>query len=264
MRKALLSVISLVLATSLASAFGAREHRAIAIIAENHLSPQAAAAIAEITGGERLAVLASHPDRFRSYYFIDGEKIRHSFAVDDSLQLRQEGNDPLSAIEIGVKALSGGNYKKISSSDSAQLLLSYIVHFVGDMHCPGHVRYPKGMTPKAPKAYKIKGHEKHFHEMWDSGFLSGSFGSGSLDLVYFADVASDREIGEIQKGDIYEWAPEIARSCFSVTRDGEIDGNGTVECDPYYVEVHATFAKRQVMKAGYRLAAILNRIFAQS
>lgn len=258
-----MSLISLVLATSLASAFGGREHRAIAIIAENHLTPQAAAAISEITGGEKLAVLASHPDRFRSYYFIDGEKIRHSFAVDGNLQLQQEENDPLSAIEIGVKALSGKNYRKISSSDSAQLLLSYIVHFVGDMHCPGHVRYPKGTTQKAPKAYKIKGHDKSFHEMWDSGFLSGAFGSGTLDLVYFADVASDKEIVEIQKGDIYEWAGEIAKSCYPVTRTGEIDENGAVECDPYLTDANAMFAKSQVMKAGYRLAAVLNRMFAK-
>lgn len=263
MKKALVSLISLVLATSLASAFGGREHRAIAIIAENHLTPQAAAAISEITGGERLAVLASHPDRFRSYYFIDGEKIRHSFAVDGDMQLQQEGNDPISAIEIGVKALSGKNYKKISSSDSAQLLLSYVVHFVGDMHCPGHVRYPKEMTPKAPKTYTIRGIDKKFHETWDSGFLSGAFGSGSLDLVYFADVASDKEIGEIQKGDIHEWAGEIAKSCCSITRDGEIDENGTVVCDPYFTELHAMFAKRQIMKAGYRLAAVLNRMFAE-
>ena len=47
MKKVLVSFIAVLMATGIASAFGAREHKAIAIIAENHLTPKAAAAVRE-------------------------------------------------------------------------------------------------------------------------------------------------------------------------------------------------------------------------
>jgi len=263
MKKILLTCIVLILAGGLSFGFGARDHKAIAIIAENHLTPKAAAAVKEITGGERLAIFASHPDKFRSYYLIDGKKIKHTFHVGTDLKPDEiVENSLFKAIEMGVTALSGDGYKTLAAKDSVQIYFAYIVHFVADMHCPGHVKYPnKELGTKAPKKYNLGDKEYDFHKCWDTYFLSQAYNFGTTDLAYFADIATDAEIAEYQKGSIYDWANETASICFDITHDGEIDEAGVVTCDPYFLHNHAMFNKRQVMKAGYRLAAVLNAMF---
>ena len=262
MKKVLVSFIAVLMATGIASAFGAREHKAIAIIAENHLTPKAAAAVREITGGERLAVFASHPDRYRSYFLIDGRKIWHTYHLDAGMKPEETGGNSLfRAIEMGTGALAGEGYRRIADKDSAQIYLAYIVHFIGDMHCPGHVKYPEGMGNPSPKKYIVGEKTIDFHKCWDSQFISEAFNVSTMDMVYISDIASPEEIAEYQKGGLMDWADDTAHSCYDLTHDGDVQDNGAVKCTPHFVTAHALFAKHQAMKAGYRLAAYLNAMF---
>lgn len=261
MKKLLFSLLSLLLATGVSSAFGARDHKAIAIVAEKHLTPKAAAAVREITGGEKMAVFACHPDKFREDYRIDGKKIWHTFSVGEDMKPDNLAENSLfSALEMGVNALKGDGYKKIADRDSVLIYFSYVVHFVADMHCPSHVKYSDADKP-SPKKYTLGNKEIAFHKCWDTYFISEFFNVGCTDLAYLADIADAAEIARIQEGDWYDWALETARCCYDITREGEVNAAGVVPNDRQLIYKNAMFNKRQGMKAAYRLAAVLNAMF---
>ncbi len=66
---------------------------------------------------------------------------------------------------------------------------------------------------------------------------------------------------EYQKGSVIDWAHDSAVCCKDFTRDIRGDENNNAVVEWPYVAEHAWHAKNQAMKAGYRLAAILNEIF---
>jgi len=170
-------------------------------------------------------------------------------------------NSLFKAVEMGVNALAGDGYKNLADKDSVQIYFSYVVHFISDLHCPGHVKYPEEMGTPSPKKYEMGEKEIDFHKSWDTYFISEALNCGTLDLVYFADIATDKEIKEYQKGNIYDWALETATCCYGFTHDGQANEAGVVKCNPYFLLDHALANKHQVMKAGYRLAAVLNAMF---
>jgi len=261
MKRILVIAAALTLMSSAAFAFGAREHSAITIIADKYLTSKARAAISEISGGERIALFASHPDKFRAYYLYDGKTFSHTFKIGEDLEpLSFNPNESaLGGVELAAKALK--NYKTTAVPDSNVIYLAYLVHFVGDMHCPSHVKYPAETQPASPKTYVLGDQVIQFHKAWDSGFAAYAFNGGPMDVAYLADIATPKQIKEYQKGSVKDWAVDNAHYCFSFTRDVEFDSEGVAKIDNSYAQKHAEFAKNQVMKAGYRLAAILNQIF---
>lgn len=64
-------------------ALGQNGHRIVADIAEEHLTPEAKAALMEITNGDPLAKLATWPDEIRSDKHWDFAKPWHYVSVDD-------------------------------------------------------------------------------------------------------------------------------------------------------------------------------------
>lgn len=262
MKRISLSILLLIAAAVAASAFGAREHKAITIVAQSHLTPEAAAAVREITGGEKMAVFASHPDKFRKYYRINGKKIWHTYHVGPDFKPDQVAENSLfKAVETAVGALSGDGYKTLADRDSVQIYFSYIIHFIADLHCPGHVKYTDGDGCASPRKYSFGEKAIDFHKCWDTNFISEALGVSTMDMAYLTDIATEEEIAGFQKGDIYEWAVETATCCHGVTHDGEMNADGVVENNPYFTVSHALFNKRQAMKAAYRIAAVLNAMF---
>lgn len=256
MKRIILLLASAFIFCAPAFSFTQREHAAIAVIAERYLTPEASSACKKIFRGETLAMYASYPDQYRQVMLdAEGNKYPHIGECDADFK-------PIGGVYFvildDVKLLK--NYKNLDPKLALEAL-GRIVHFVGDMHCPSHVKYPKGTTPKTVKNYIYNGKKIQYHAAWDSNFTSITYAGGVLDLAYFADVATPEERAQYQKGDVLEWAEDCARFCFPFTRDLELNEEREVEVDRPYVTEHGAFAKTQIMKAGYRLAALLNEMF---
>ena len=79
---------------------------------------------------------------------------------------------------------------------------------------------------------------------------------GYQDLANLLDRASKSERKELMKGDVFTWGEENARdSRFTVAR-----GEGYV-IDRLTTNEDVKHAERQIARAGYRLAAVLNDVF---
>ena len=169
--------IILVGLTAAAPAFGwGREgHETIAKIAENHLKPSAKKKIEKYLGGYSIVHFAKWMDDYRHTPEYKFTTTWHTAPVDASLKynedlLNPEKGDAIYGLEGAIKALE--NYKELPDSAVA-VNIKYVLHLVGDMHCPSHVKYTgRKMNFKMymPKSTTQIG----AHAFWDSGSIAFS------------------------------------------------------------------------------------------
>lgn len=244
-----------------AQAYTVRNHAAVAYIAQQHLTPQAKEKIDEILHGETLMAYASWPDFYvKSMLHKNGKPIAHSVKVDQDFNpVNTNGSrSAYNAIKESARRLE--NYKDMP--DSARIAdLSLIIHLIADIHCPSHISYADGRSRAIKYVfYRKKGtgtpKKVNYHIFWDDWGLDQIVSGGYMDLAMIADICSESEILDIQKGSLEDWVHDSAVSCkdaYDITDEADID--------LVYVAGKYPLAVSQIRKAGYRLAAFLNGLF---
>ena len=141
--------------------WGKSGHDAIAYIAECNLTPKAKKNIEKYLDGRSIVYYASWMDVYRhtpAYKVTSGW---HGDRVDaDGKYVPNAKGDALQCIEEAISRL-----KDYRSLDDSTVLVSikYLVHLVGDMHCPVHVKYPWYKNFK----FDLNGRPSEFHSFWD-------------------------------------------------------------------------------------------------
>ena len=287
MKKVIVVCAALALICQSASAWGDLGHQAIAEVAQNHLTPKAAKAVAKYLDGMKLASVASEADKYRAYWVMDlgfvptnPEDSRVSFLTDfdwstplnispwsHSITVDENMNpyptDNLDGAYINndcyyVKILAEKLRKEADTMDPAEVRrdIALITHFIGDMHCPVHIVYLPNNTDKGHFDVIYRGKKTNYHSYWDGPALD-SFQGGFQELAYLIDTKSKKEIKAITAGDVYDWGKDSATrslEAYELVKPGDtIPGNFSWDIRP--------LAYSQLRNAGYRLAAILNEIF---
>lgn len=268
MFKNLAIAFTLILVTIPSFGWGRREHSTIAYIAESHLTPKAKKAISEILEGKSIVYYASWLDDYRKQMLIEAENskgeikprtIPHGIKIDENGNpILQKNRDAISVIYQSIEDLR--NYKNLD--DSTRLAaLQCIIHLVGDMHCPAHVKYADFDQESLDKKYdqtKVVYNKKtiKMHRVWDVMMISETTSGGVYDLAYLINRSTKKEVKEIQKGSPAEWGQEIAEDSKAVwyVQEGE-------EITKQYFLEHREFTFSQLEKAGLRLAKVLNDLF---
>lgn len=255
-------------------AWSAREHSAIALIAESHLTPSAKAKVKEILGGRSLLYYASWLDDYRadmSVYYVDDtgtsrkHSIPHIYYVDENLKVNadlQKGT--VYHLNHAIENLK--DYKNIS--DSLRLVsMQYVIHLVGDIHCPCHIRYADmrdcGVDKSTTKGlglfeFQFKGQKNNGHWLWDTGLLTALCPGGVFDLAYEVSYKADKKyIRAVSQGSPIDWAQEVVEQSCHIW-----DGLSTESrIGREYMAEHKDLAYDLIFKAGIRLAATLNMLF---
>lgn len=271
MKRTLLLILAAMFVGAMpAYGWGRLGHATIAKIAEDYLTPKAKKTIDKYLDGKSIIHYASYPDDYRPIHLIDvgfdatnsprKTVWGHSYQAntDGSLYLSErKGNEYvkncLLRIDPVIKDFKA-NHKNMT--DSARLVsLAFIVHVVGDLHCPKHIRYADEPTSGGYNV-KFRGKDVKYHAYWDGLLLQTYHPWGYLDLAKLVDRYSKREREEIAKGDIFTWGEENARnSRFTVERrEGFVITRAISNEDVKYAE-------EQIVRGGYRLAALLNDLF---
>lgn len=265
----ILAVCAVLMGAPSAFAWGRLGHATIAKIAEDHLTPKAKKTIDKYLNGRSIIQYASYPDEFRQMHLIDigfdatnsprKTVWGHSFQAnnDGSLYLSERrGNEYVKNCLLRIQPVIDdfkANHRNMT--DSARLVsLAFIVHIIGDMHCPKHIRYEDEPTSgQYPIVYLRK--QMSHHSYWDGHLLKSYHDCGHGDLAAMLDRHSNKERKEIAKGNILDWAAENARdSRYTVSRK---EGYKVSRVEASKDILHA---ERQIVRAGYRLAAVLNEI----
>ena len=270
-----LCLIALFLVTAISTwGWGRLGHATVARIAEQHLTKKAKKEIAKILNNESIVLYASYPDEEKTSKhmlydfgvdFTDGSKrvntLPHTFESDMNFKPFRGFNDNGRYVNnciyfIETYADNLKNNKNLSQKEKFIQLVS-IVHFVGDMHCPEHVRYNTEDMTIGKYPIKYNGVDTRYHTYWDELCLTSRFPFSFSDIAYLVDVYTPEQYKEIVKGDPYDRGADVAKCAYPIHKIKE----GDTLTRNWILHTATPLLKSQLAKAGCRLAELLNRIF---
>lgn len=245
---------SSVLAAPAAMAWGPTGHRAVGRIAERHLTPQAARAVADLLGPDTLAYAATWADEIRSEPDWAKAETWHWVTIADGTTYAASPKNPtgdvLEAIARFEAVLADRNAPK---NDRAQAL-KWLTHLIGDLHQPLHVGQGDDRGGNEVVVLWF-GEPTNLHSVWDEKLIASSQLSFS-ELAESVDHPTPEELRAWQAGSAVDWAREsmeLRGSCYAL---------GDRRLSYRYVHDHWPTVERRIAQAGVRLAGMLNRLLA--
>ena len=271
MKRIFTLILVAAMAIGTASAWGRLGHATVAKIAENHLTKGAKKQITEYMHGQSIVKWASYADDCKPELLVDlgfepSNAARH-ITYPHTFEANADGT-AYRDIRNGDKYVKNCIYyiEKIAADlkanaktmpDSARVAsIALLVHFVGDMHCPEHIRYPEDQTIGYYTVYF--GKEKiRYHSLWDTEIIATRNPWGFAETAELLDTYSKEQIAQVTAGTPYDWGYDSA----TVSREVHSVAEGTKLDKREYLNKYTPLAESQIRKAGYRLAKILNSIF---
>lgn len=270
-RKLIVVLTLLLVAETCSFGWGRTGHATVARIAENHLTKRTKRALSVILKGEPISGYASYADDHKNELTIDvgfdpangGKRVMaqpHTFEADMHFEpfrgINDKGRYVKNCIHFILQYSEDLKHWKTLDDSSRFTELVLLVHFLGDMHCPEHIRYnPEDMTI-GYYDIQFQGEVMQYHKYWDSVMMETKYPWSFSDLAYLLDSCSAREQARIVEGDAYDWGKDSAMSCYAAhqIREGMI-----ISQELFYSQL--SLMKSQLRKAGYRLAHQLNLVF---
>jgi hypothetical protein len=257
-------VLILTLAVSFdAMAWGVFGHRAIAELAERNLTPEAKANIEKYTKGTPLADYSVWMDLVRKNDPFNANATRgwHASVVDvnckTSQELRnkvREGRDAVTGLLEFEKMFK--EREKLSDS-VVMFALKSIIHMVGDMHCPAHVRF-EDFENQGKFPIRFYGKKTTLHKVWDTSVLTRFYKDwGYQEYAAKLNKLSKGKAKKVTAGWVEDWLEESGRIVRPVIHKVK-EGDSLAED---FMEWAYPMAESQAQKAGYRLAKVLNTLF---
>lgn len=237
-------------------AWGQKGHDVTCAIAQRHLSRKAQKQIAYLLDGKSIVYWAnwmdnaSHTKEYaytRTWHFKNIEK---GVAYADASLC--ESGDVVTAINAMADALRSGKLNK----EQAALDLKFLVHLVGDAHCPMHISHMADRGGNTVQVQYFKA-GNNLHYIWDTGVVESAHKWTFSEWVQEIDTVSADERAEIVKGTADDWVAathEIAEEIYAGTPVGS-----SLSYD--YVAEWTPVVEQQLLYGGLRLATLLNDIF---
>ena len=247
-----------------AKAWGWFGHGGIVYVAEKHLTPEAKAKCRYYLK-HTLPYYASWMDYWRGVGVYRSVNNPHSMKASADGRTLDWGGKPagrvMGHLENALKELGDGKYKNLPDSVVRQRLIN-MVHYIPDMHCPVHVGFPKDVYPHYRYTLRRNGKELKYHTFWDG---SPAFTRKNWTFEKYAaevDKVTPKQAKKWTKGTLDDWARDIikqAHRSYKITPEGTDVAKMTEEQKQAVLELSDEMA----MKAAYRLAYVLNTIFAK-
>lgn len=254
MRKHIIAVASVALSVTLIS-WGFKGHRAVATIAQKHLTSNTAYIVSALLKGKSMAEISTWADENRDnktapwHYLNLPLGLNHQQFVEI---VSNQGNDNVYAALLKAEATLKD---KASSPDQKNEALKYLIHLVGDAHQPMHVSRKEDKGGNTIQL-QFDGKGTNLHSLWDSKLIDHE-GLNEADIAKQYDWANETQIKKWQADSPMEWLWESYQ--ISSELYGDIKPGQTID-EAYYRKYIQTIHLR-VDQAGIRLAGELNKLF---
>jgi hypothetical protein len=239
--------------------WGPEGHNLIARLAAAHLTPAAAARVAEILGpGTTMASISSWPDQIRRQREATGPWHYIDIPIDkphlDMARDCPKGNCVLAKIEDFRKVVVDPAATAVQRKEA----LMFLVHFVGDMHQPLHCSNNKDKGGNDVKL-DFFGRNSNLHSVWDGGLL-GRMGKEDELFARFSTDLTEQHARKWGKGTVEEWAEQSHKAAQKVVygKLPKAPAGGPVKVDAAYEHRADAVIRNQIERAGARLAMLLN------
>lgn len=251
----------LALVTSLpVGAWGANGHRTMGQVAENHLSEKASRAIDALLEGRSLAQISTWPDFVRSDPAFGFAAVWHFISLDADEDFETAQRNPEGDIIVALERFQADLRNPDGAEFSPRQSLAFLVHFMGDLHQPLHVGRRDDRGGNSIRVTWF-GEPRNLHSVWDSAIIDRERLSFT-ELADFIDHPSLPRVEEWQSSGLLDWMEEsrqLRETIYAESGDFEDDSDTRLGFE--YSFVNLPRIEAQLLKAGVRLAGILNSIF---
>jgi hypothetical protein len=257
--KKLILGLAIIYAPLQSMAWGTEGHRVAGQIAESYLTPKARKAVHDLLGFESIALASNWADFIKSdpsysylssWHYIDFDK-PYSYPEMQTYLSKDTSVDAYTKLNFLIGELK----KKDISKDNQLLYLKMLIHIVEDVHQPMHTAHT---DDKGGNDFKVNWFSTptNLHSVWDTQLIEFQ----QLSYTEYTDAinhttADQRE--EWQKAPISQWlfeSNQIAEKLYTEIKPGDV-------LNYKYNFTHIAIVNQQLVKAGVRLAGVLNAIF---
>lgn len=256
-----LLVLNLFLFTSTqAYAWGTTGHRVVVEIAENHLSCKAKRQIKKIIGKQPLAYWANWGDFIKSdpnwkmadsWHFVNFDAGMDRAAFDKSLENSTDSNLYKRSLLI-IENLK--NHKNLSL-EKKQENLYFLIHMMGDAHQPMHIGREEDLGGNKIEVEWFRS-KSNIHAVWDSKIIDFQNYSYT-EYVRMLDHHDKKQNKLMAEGSFEDWLYDSYQKTEIIYANVK---NGDQLSFTYNYQ-NIAIIEEQLLKAGLRLAKVLNEVF---
>lgn len=236
--------------------WGQKGHDVIAYIAECHLSKKAAQKIDKVLDGHSPVYYANWMDDASHRPAYSYSKTWHYLNVDEGKTIetmpKEERGDVLKAVEELTAKLKKGGLTHAEEQDCLKML----IHLVGDMHQPMHVGRKTDLGGNR-RPVSWFGRSSQLHKVWDTSLPESAHKWSYTEWQQQLDRLSKEDAEAMAAGTPNDWIHEVHAICeevYEFTPEG-----ARLSYD--YVSKYAPVVEKQFLRAGLRLARLLNEIY---
>lgn len=295
----LVGIVVAALASTRVDGWGTVGHRAVASIAQSQLSPQGQAGVKALLGTLQLADISICPDEVRTH------ERQSSFALSPAclqvfpapqptgtanwhfVDLDVTAPDPQDAamdafckndcVVAKILTFQHTLADKTAPPAARAQALSFLVHFVGDLHQPLHAAQRHNdrggnlmmVTIPATSGATSSAVRDNLHSAWDTVFVTMIAGNeAALVSKLGPQIAAAKTEPVPAEARVSAWVHDWARQSEDLARTvayrdngKELDPNGTPTVSAAYEMAAMETISNQLAKAGFRLATLINLAF---
>ena len=277
-------VLLLVILPQFLFAWGANGHRVVAKICYDNLNPTARARVDAALGDNLLEQVSTWPDYIRAEPGWDFAKPWHYTTVQPNLTAAEAAadyradpaiDDVREGIELMTDILKGDAEARermtalMRKNEVAPLAgsldataLAFLIHFVGDVHQPMHVGKNRDLGGNKI-VVQFFGERKNLHSVWDSGIIDRERLSYT-EFAAFATIHTRARKAEWEQAGLETWIVEsitLREQLYATLYDRTDRETGLPDFSWNYQHDFLPIVEERLAAAGYRAAALLNRVF---
>jgi len=245
-------LVVLTLAAPSVHAWGPLGHRAIGRVAERHLRPETARAVAELLAPEELAYVGTWADEIRSEPAWTKAESWHWVTILDGQTYDQATKNPAGDVVEAIARFEKVLADRSTPRSERVQALKWLAHLVADPHQPLHVG--RGDDHGGNDVLVLWfGEPSNLHTVWDTKIIEKAELSFS-ELAGLVDHPTPDQVSAWQAGGPQEWALEsrqLRDRCYEV---------GDRRLSFRYLHDHWPTVQQRLAQAGVRLAGELNRL----
>ncbi len=249
-------------------AWGQEGHRITGYIAQSLLSPEARAAAEQLIPDADFSELALYMDVHKRELKVTlpGSDTWHYTDIEVCSAPGNE-SDPCPNGDCATVKID--HYTKVladttlPAAERKQALI-FLLHLVGDIHQPLHAADHHDRGGNEVRIAALAG-THNLHAYWDSGVVRGLLGGqDEHDWAKQAVATNQARLAEWQQGSASDWVSESNRYATGTVYASlpgfacETSLTGVVTLDDTYQSAAQTLASQQLVKAGARIAYVLN------
>jgi hypothetical protein len=253
MNKALITLaflLTLIIVPAKTFAWGSKGHALVAEVAFNYMDENTKKEVLKYLDGMTIQEAANWMDNVKSDHSYDFMRAYHYVNFEKGANVAEtEGDNIIYQLNANIKDLQN---KKDLTKEEINTKIKILFHLVGDLYQPLHVGYGDDKGGNTMQInYNFRG--TNLHSLWDSGIIE--YKKITLLDCLNANTYSINELRALQDINITNWSIDSRNNLVQIYKTG---GN---KINDEYVDANVPLIENQILKAGIRLAGVLNKTF---